>query len=70
MVTPTGIRVSPNVDIKLATEGGYFKFSNTNIIVKKRTSSEVIFALPFGVSEVRVETRQKGDIVVNTYRVE
>ena len=61
--------ISPNVPITLSTEDGYFKTTNKNLKIQKRTASIVVFSIPFGVSEVAVEVKEKGDIVTKTYRV-
>ena len=61
--------ISPNVSITLSTEDGYFKTTNKNLKIQKRTASIVVFSIPFGVSEVAVEVKEKGDIVTKTYRV-
>ena len=61
--------ISPNVSITLSTEDGYFKTTNKNLKIQKRTASMVVFSIPFGVSEVAVEVKEKGDIVTKTYRV-
>ena len=61
--------ISPNVPITLSTEEGYFKTINKNLKRQKRTSSMVVFSIPFGISEVAVEVKEKGDIVTKTYRV-
>ena len=63
------IHISANMMISLSTEGGYFKSNNKNLKISKRTSTEVVFSIPFGVEEVVIETKEKGDIVVRTYRV-
>lgn len=63
------IRVGANIDVTLPTEGGYFKTSNTNIQIKKRSAKEIIFSIPFGISEVTIKTKQQGDEVSTTYRV-
>ena len=63
------ITVSPNIEIVLSTQGGYFITTNKNINIKKRNATTVIFSIPFGISEVVVETKEKGDIVSRTYRV-
>ena len=62
-------RISPNVSITLPTEDGYFKTTNKNLKIQKRTASIVVFSIPFGISEVAVEVKEKGDIVTKTYRV-
>lgn len=61
--------VRPNVNIELSTEDGYFETNNNNIKVLKRTSSKIIFSMPFGLDEVVIKIKQKGDIVSKTYRV-
>lgn len=61
--------ISPNVSITLTTEDGYFKTTNKNLKIQKRTASIVVFSIPFGISEVAVEVKEKGDIVTKTYRV-
>ena len=61
--------ISPNVPITLSTEDGYFKTINKNLKIQKRTSNTVVFSIPFGISEVAVEVKEKGDIVTKTYRV-
>ena len=61
--------ISPNVPITLSTEDGYFKTTNKNLKIQKRTSNTVVFSIPFGISEVAVEVKEKGDIVTKTYRV-
>ena len=61
--------ISPNVSITLSTEDGYFKTTNKNLKIQKRTASMVVFSIPFGISEVTVEVKEKGDIVTKTYRV-
>ena len=62
-------KVSANVPITLETEEGYFKSSNKNIQIQKRTVNQVIFSIPFGIKEVVIEVQEKGDIVKRTYRV-
>lgn len=61
--------ISPNLPITLSTEDGYFKTTNKNLKIQKRTTNMVIFSIPFGISEVAVEIKEKGDIVTKTYRV-
>ena len=61
--------ISPNVPITLSTEDGYFKTTNKNLKIQKRTASMIVFSIPFGISEVAVEVKEKGDIVTKTYRV-
>ena len=61
--------ISPNVSITLSTEDGYFKTTNKNLKIQKRTASMIVFSIPFGISEIAVEVKEKGDIVTKTYRV-
>ena len=63
------LHISPNVPITLSTEDGYFKTTNKNLKIQKRTASIVVFSIPFGISEIAVEVKEKGDIVTKTYRV-
>lgn len=62
------IIISPNIDITLNTEDGYFKSTNKNLKIKKRTDSIIVFSIPFGVEEVEVEVKKKGDILHKKYR--
>lgn len=69
-LSETGINlISANQLITLSTENGYFKTNNNNLKIQKRTTSTVAFSIPFGISEVAVEIKEKGDIVTKTYRV-
>ena len=63
------ILVSPNISITVPTENGYFKSSNKNLKIVKRTSSQVVFSIPFGLPEVEIEIKEKGDIIIKKYRV-
>ena len=63
------ILIASNTNIELSTEDGYFETNNSNIKVLKRTSSKIIFSMPFGLEEVTIKIKQKGDIVSQTYRV-
>lgn len=63
------ISTAANLDLTIATEGAYFKSSNNNITIKKRSMNEVIFSIPFGIKEVTITTKKRGDEVTTTYRV-
>lgn len=63
------IKISANVPITLQTQEGYFKSSNKNIKIQKRTEDTIVFLIPYGIKEVTVEVQEKGDIVEKTYRV-
>lgn len=58
------ILVKPNIDIIVPTEKGYIKAS-ANINIKSRTSTEIIFSIPYGVENVLITTLQ-GETYVNT----
>lgn len=60
--------INNNTPVSLPTEDGYFKTSNRNIKIIKRTSQEIVFMLPFGVSSVEIQTKQKGQYVTTAYR--
>ena len=63
------ISVKANQQLTVSTEGAYFKSSDKNIKVVKRTSNEVVFSIPFGITEVEIQTKEKGDIKTFKYRV-
>ena len=64
------IRISPNTTIDINTEDGYFKTSNSNIVVLNRIINKVSFQINFGVTEdITIETKKKGDIIRRIYRV-
>lgn len=63
------LTISPNISITLKTENGYFESNNKNLQIQKRTVDTVVFLIPFGISEVIVKIKEKGDIVTKTYRV-
>jgi len=54
--------IAYNQDITVETEQGYFKYSDKGIQIKKHTSTEVVFCLPFGVKEVTIEVKGKGEV--------
>ena len=62
------IKVAANMPITVNTQYGYFQSNNSNIKIQKRTSDTVIFSIPFGVEEVSIEVKEKGDLVTKTYR--
>ena len=63
------ISISANVQTTIKTEDGYFKVNNKNVKILKRVKNSVTFSIPFGVQEVEVEIKEKGDIVTRQYRV-
>ena len=63
------VHTAANLDLTVTTEGAYFKTSNANINIKKHSMNEVIFSIPFGIDEVIITTKEKGDEVTTTYRV-
>lgn len=69
MLDDSIIRIGANIPVEIATENGYFKSNNKNIKIEKRNMDVVIFSIPFGVTEVVIEVKEKGDIVEKTYRV-
>lgn len=54
------------MDITVSTEDGYFK-ADKKIQVKKHTATEIIFAIPFGISEVNIQTKKGGEIVTEKF---
>ena len=63
------IKVAANMAITVNTQYGYFQSSNPNIKIQKRTADIIVFSIPFGVEEVSIEVKEKGDLVTKTYRV-
>ncbi len=63
------IEVQPEQNITLTTEDGVFTYTNATLQVKARTATSVTFSLPFGCSEVTVNTREAGEQVSTTYRL-
>lgn len=63
------IAVQPDQNITLSTENGVFTYTNATLQVKARTATSVTFSLPFGCSEVTVNTQEAGEKVSTTYRL-
>ena len=64
---PERYLIGNEVAITLATEDGYFAFSNKQIKIKKRNATSITFMLPFGVKEVKVQTKEGGEVVTRHY---
>lgn len=63
--------IGHNIDITVGTVDGYFIYTNKNIKIKKRSSNQVVFMLPFGISEVTINTKDnENNIVAATYRAD
>lgn len=58
--------INNNIDITVSTEEGYFKY-NKKIAVKRHTATQVIFSIPFGITEVTIQTKKNGEVVSTTY---
>lgn len=59
--------ISANMPISLTTEDSYFKSSNSNIKIQKRTETSIVFTIPFGIQNVIIETKKKGNIIKTKY---
>jgi len=58
-----------NIDIVVETHAGYFVYDNNNIKIKKHTGNSVTFSIPFGVSQVTIETKDNNNnIIRRTYK--
>lgn len=70
ITSPTEINnkniINNNIDITVSTEEGYFKY-NKKIAVKRHTATQVIFSIPFGITEVTIQTKKDGEVVSTTY---
>lgn len=60
--------VSKNIPITVQTQNGYFK-SNKRVEIINREDDKVVFIIPFGVEEVEIEIKEKGDRISKIYRV-
>ena len=58
-----------NTNITLSTENGYFK-SSVKLNVIQLKSSSVTFSIPYGINNVTVEVKEKGEVVSYTYTSE
>lgn len=58
--------INNNIDITVSTEEGYFKY-NKKIAVKRHTATQIIFSIPFGITEVTIQTKKDGEVVSTTY---
>lgn len=58
--------IGHNIPVTLTTEDGYFKYTG-NIKILKRTSTIVVFTIPFGVEEVTVDVKKGDDIITTKY---
>lgn len=61
--------ISNNVNITVSTEEGYFK-SDKKVVIKAHTATQVIFSIPFGITEVTIQTKQQGEVVSTTYNTD
>ena len=61
--------VSANMPITIETQDGHFKINNKNVKIQKRTETQIVFVIPFGIKEVEIEIKEKGDIISKVYRV-
>lgn len=59
-------RIANQMDIDVSTEDGYFK-ADKKVQVKKHTATEIIFTIPFGISEVNIQTKEGGEIVTEKF---
>lgn len=70
ITTPTEVNnkniINNNIDITVSTEEGYFKY-NKKIAVKRHTATQIIFSIPFGITEVTIQTKKDGEVVSTTY---
>lgn len=66
IITPTEKGIGHHIPITLSTEEGYLKYEG-NIKVIKRSATEIIFELPFGVDQVKVYVKENGQEVEYVY---
>ena len=63
------IKISANKQITVNTQDGYFISNHNNIKMHKRTDDYVTFSIPFGVADVSIKIKEKGNVVEKTYQV-
>ena len=63
------IEYAPNMQLSLNTEGSYFKPSVNSLKILKRSATNIVFEVPFGISEFTVDYSEKGAIKTQVYRV-
>lgn len=61
--------ITPNTLVTVDTEDGFFKSSNTNIHILKRSRTSVTFKIPFGITECSIQVKQKGIITEMLYKI-
>ena len=62
-------QISSGVPITIKTINGYFKSNNRNINIQKHTNNEVTFTIPYGVSELTIQTKgvkDSGEEIIET----
>ena len=50
------------------TQDGYFN-SSSPLLIKSKTSTEVKFEIPYGISEIEIEIKDKQEMIKQTYKV-
>lgn len=61
--------VSADTEIAVSTQDGFVQFSNDAVQIVERSSKQVIFKIPFGLTDkIEVSTKRGGAIIVNTYQ--
>ena len=60
--------VSANTPITIPTEEGYFKYDKSVLQILARTTTSIIFQLPFGLDMVTVQTKQDGQVISSIYK--
>lgn len=66
IVSDTEKGIGHNIPVTLTTEGGYFKYTG-NLKVMKRSATEIVFLLPFGVDNVEISVKKDGEVVTYHY---
>lgn len=60
--------VYPTTENEIATEDGYFVYSNKQLKVLSKSATKVVFMLPFSVCECEIKVKENGEEKVYTYR--
>ena len=61
--------VSADTEITVSTQDGFIQFSNDAAQIVERSSRQIIFKIPFGLTDkIEVSTKRGGAIITNTYQ--
>lgn len=63
------VEITPNSQITINTEDGYFKVSNKAVQILKHTATEVIFQVPFGIENLEIQYKENDKVKERIYKI-